>query len=927
MLNVMDGTRPSWIQIPCREEIIGDWICQKQYPLASKVKGFKNICPKFWNQIDKACIYIDIVYKKDNILEKNSSIYLSHPALHFMKTLYTLFTHTKIQFCVSINECQFKKPSPSLQSWDNNVIAWSHMNNSTTTKRKVYLIKEQRATMVTDCPRGYFQCSDLICISELLLCDGYSNCRESEDELNCTCYVDNEQINDALFCRWHCTRRERCKCNFFYFNSLDHGCIPYQTGNHNTPKHGRKRKDVFLCHDGKNISMSYVNDLVPDCTQTEDEREYTNIVQNNVRTIQDQCNYEELLLPCLFGHSYCFNIHQLCHYDLDEDMNLMTCRNGAHLAKCEQYPCSNSYKCTNSYCIPYRRVCDGRIDCPYHHDEIGCDSFQYEYMLKCASNESGLQLYLHPVEMCDGIIHCPSGDDEALCDIGPCPIGCSCLGQAMKCHHLNLSKVTFMNKELQILSVYDSNIEISNISFSTLSSLRILYLTANEIKEICFTDDIHLIPFQNLGLLNKLDLRYNFISKLSATCFMGLSSLEVMLLQFNNITSISENVFQYVQSLFLLNISHNKINIIRSQGLDALHNLGLLDLRHNNIEVIMPSLASNFSLLHTLYADESWICCMSDTIKVCNATKNPFSSCSYLVRDMWLRVWLWIIAIASLLCNSIVIVSHSSGSIHQFILNNLAFSDMLYGISIGIIVLNDIRYGDHYSINDLTWRRSASCHASSVLSFVSKLMSSILLLWLAVVRFKVITRLEEMKMSLNKYIITLWVVITTLTICTMFYQHVGKGYIAQSNSLCISFILDQSNLSGLINLFYIFIDMYLIVVISMISFLYIKLYIYVHSAAQMVSGSCTHMPQKTAQNLLLHLGMITATNICSYVPIVCCSLLTLASVKVPIIALVAVLTVAMPINAALNPVIYTFTSSTFKRKLKYTFSRMSVHHT
>ncbi len=115
--------------------------------------------------------------------------------------------------------------------------------------------------------------------------------------------------------------------------------------------------------------------------------------------------------------------------------------------------------------------------------------------------------------------------------------------------------------------------------------------------------------------------------------------------------------------------------------------------------------------------------------------------------------------------------------------------------------------------------------------------------------------------------------------------------------------------------------MYLIAAICLISVFYIKLYMYAHSTAQTVSGSCTHMPQKTAKNLLVHLGMITATNICSYVPIVCCSLLTLASVKIPITVQEVILTVAMPINAALNPVIYTFTSSTFKMKVKSILSK------
>ena len=33
------------------------------------------------------------------------------------------------------------------------------------------------------------------------------------------------------------------------------------------------------------------------------------------------------------------------------------------------------FHCPGSYCVPYRKLCDGKKDCPGGHDEVDCGTY------------------------------------------------------------------------------------------------------------------------------------------------------------------------------------------------------------------------------------------------------------------------------------------------------------------------------------------------------------------------------------------------------------------------------------------------------------------------------------------------------------------------------------------------------------------------
>ncbi len=106
------------------------------------------------------------------------------------------------------------------------------------------------------------------------------------------------------------------------------------------------------------------------------------------------------------------------------------CRNGAHLQYCTLFQCSASFKCPDSYCIPFKRVCDGTSDCQDAEDELSCEHHACQGIFKCTNPT----FCISHLSVCDGIKDCLHGDNEENCERFQCLEGCDCLNKAIFCH-------------------------------------------------------------------------------------------------------------------------------------------------------------------------------------------------------------------------------------------------------------------------------------------------------------------------------------------------------------------------------------------------------------------------------------------------------------------------------------------------------------
>ena len=196
----------------------------------------------------------------------------------------------------------------------------------------------------------------------------------------------------------------------------------------------------FPCTENEFIRIELVNDSIPDCSSGQDESALYHERQNQFHS-ENSC-VDDKLIPCFVGDKRCYNVTQLCIYDLHKfgPGYLKYCRNGRHLANCTWFDCPSLFKCSGYYCIPWALVCDGKYDCPYGEDEQqSCSNRSCTFLFKCKNSSC----CLHYTSVCNDEIECPLQDDEILCDLPPCPWKCKCLLYAMTCdNHLKRFRQT-----------------------------------------------------------------------------------------------------------------------------------------------------------------------------------------------------------------------------------------------------------------------------------------------------------------------------------------------------------------------------------------------------------------------------------------------------------------------------------------------------
>ena len=209
-------------------------------------------------------------------------------------------------------------------------------------------------------------------ISIQFACDSLNDCPENEpiDEKNCKCNHTNDYSSN---CKILQTIEGRKTCSLFYLKTADGNCHLYNyvmnsidrqyyhsyeeeqqvlKNNLNySPEHFNHNQ--FGRNKNVNISLLLVNDLVSDCgPEAEDEHILKSIAAGN----RSHCITKNQI-PCRKGHTKCFDVSEICPYQLDHLKHLIPCRTGEHLENCRKFECNMMFKCPGYYCIPWSRLC------------------------------------------------------------------------------------------------------------------------------------------------------------------------------------------------------------------------------------------------------------------------------------------------------------------------------------------------------------------------------------------------------------------------------------------------------------------------------------------------------------------------------------------------------------------------------------------
>ncbi|CAH6779101.1 immunoglobulin superfamily member 10 [Phodopus roborovskii] len=150
-----------------------------------------------------------------------------------------------------------------------------------------------------------------------------------------------------------------------------------------------------------------------------------------------------------------------------------------------------------------------------------------------------------------------------------------------------------------------------------LTSLTIVYLVAIPESRACprlcacyVPTEVHCtfryltsIPDGIPANVERINLGYNSLARLTENELYGLNKLELLLLHSNGIHTVTDKTFSSLQSLQVLKMSYNKVQIIQKDTFYGLRSLTRLHMDHNSIEFINPEAFYGLTMLRLVHLE------------------------------------------------------------------------------------------------------------------------------------------------------------------------------------------------------------------------------------------------------------------------------------------------------------------------------------
>ncbi|KAM8954044.1 relaxin receptor 1-like, partial [Pelodytes ibericus] len=483
-------------------------------------------------------------------------------------------------------------------------------------------------------------------------------------------------------------------------------------------------------------------------------------------------------------------------------------------------------------------------------------------------------------------------------------------------------------------------------SFSGLESLFFLYLLNNSIREIPPNSICTEMPHLNwLDLegnrmrtirtavfqecITVLILSRNKIRKIQQGALSQMNMLVDLDLSANQITELPPPLFTNLQDLQQLNISFNPLNHIPQNQFDLLTNLQSLTMNDIEIPNIHNRMFSSLVNLSHIYFKKFQYCSYAPHVRSCKPNTDGISSFENLLANILLRVFLWVMACVTCFGNLFVICMRSfivtENCQHTMSIKSLCCADFLMGFYLFCLGAFDIKFQGEYNKHAQIWMESWECKLVGSMAMLSSEVSVMLLTYMTLEKYLcIVFPFSHFRAGRGQTLCTLmaiWGLGFLITVIPFLsYDTFGNFY--GRNGVCFPLQSDNTEKSGARGYSVsIFLGLNLLAFITIV-FSYSSMFYSIHkTGAKTAERSVLSREVTIAKRFFF----IVFTDALCWIPIFLLKAVSLTEADIPGTITSWVVIFILPINSALNPILYTLTTSSFQEKLKQCLQRKRNH--
>ncbi|XP_076750980.1 leucine-rich repeat-containing G protein-coupled receptor 3 isoform X4 [Xylocopa sonorina] len=413
------------------------------------------------------------------------------------------------------------------------------------------------------------------------------------------------------------------------------------------------------------------------------------------------------------------------------------------------------------------------------------------------------------------------------------------------------------SKALNFINLNENQLTSETLKLPELPVLNEILLDENNFETIPDT------LFARCPALKSLSMQRNKIKTLEEDTFQNLGQLIELNLAFNEITTVPLNVFQPLKNLTKLQLGYNRLHNLPMAVLNPLTKLNSLDLEGINLDVLEKNAFDIFTQLDFVYFKKFHYC----------ATYAPKAKRCRPTSDV---------------------------------------SDMLTGIYLFIIAVADRIFRDNYNQVASSWMSSWPCTLVGVLAMTSLEVSVLILSFMSLERYMLIVAplkghrtMTPQTASASMTII--WIIGVTLALVPVIHWRSSTRFYGV-NGMCFPLHIDDPYLIGWEYSTFIFLGLNLTGLIT-IGYAYAGMFVSIwktrHACSLSVGDS----------EFVLRFFLIVLTDTACWAPIIVLKIRALMKYPIPADLHAWVVVFILPVNSAVNPLLYTFTTPKFRERL------------